>query len=102
MFIYPCSIHPWPDVHACTFHSLRSNAERLQELVPSATVVKGFNLLSAYLLETGGIQGSKEVMYRDTIQSRGVPARFSLKHFSCRFVIPFLIKKNLFYFLYQY
>ncbi|KAF0308488.1 Metalloreductase STEAP3 [Amphibalanus amphitrite] len=41
--------------------SLRSNAERLQELVPSAIVVKSFNLLSAYLLESGGIQGSKEL-----------------------------------------
>ncbi|XP_037090355.1 metalloreductase STEAP3-like [Pollicipes pollicipes] len=41
--------------------SLRSNAEHLQELVPSAVVVKAFNVVSAYLLETGGIQGSKEI-----------------------------------------
>lgn len=39
----------------------RSNAEYLQGLVPEAKVVKGFNVLSAYALENGGIQGSKEV-----------------------------------------
>ena len=40
--------------------SYRSNAEYLQELVPEARVVKGFNVLSAYALENGGLQGSKE------------------------------------------
>ncbi|KAF2366324.1 Pyrroline-5-carboxylate reductase catalytic N-terminal [Trinorchestia longiramus] len=39
----------------------RSNAEYLQGLVPEASVVKGFNVLSAYALENGGLQGSKEV-----------------------------------------
>lgn len=39
----------------------RSNAEYLQGLVPEAKVVKGFNVLSAYALENGGLQGSKEV-----------------------------------------
>ncbi|XP_043214206.1 metalloreductase STEAP3-like [Amphibalanus amphitrite] len=38
-----------------------SNAEYLQQLVPSALVVKALNILSAYSLETGGMQGSKEV-----------------------------------------
>jgi len=41
--------------------SLRSNAEYLQELVPSAVVVKALNVVSAYLLESGGIQGSREI-----------------------------------------
>ncbi|CAL4075938.1 unnamed protein product, partial [Meganyctiphanes norvegica] len=40
---------------------VRSNAEYLQGLVPAAHVVKGFNVLSAYALENGGMQGSKEV-----------------------------------------
>lgn len=39
----------------------RSNAEYLQGLIPDAKVVKGFNVLSAYALENGGLQGSKEV-----------------------------------------
>ena len=40
----------------------RSQAEYLQSLVPeSASVVKAFNVLSAYALESGGIQGSKQV-----------------------------------------
>ena len=39
----------------------RSQAEFLQNLIPKANVVKAFNVLSAYALETGGIQGSKEV-----------------------------------------
>ncbi|XP_071515118.1 metalloreductase STEAP4-like [Panulirus ornatus] len=39
----------------------RSNAEYLQGLVTEAKVVKGFNVLSAYALENGGLQGSKEV-----------------------------------------
>ena len=43
------------------FCSYRSNAEYLQGLVPDARVVKGFNVLSAYALENGGLQGSKEV-----------------------------------------
>ncbi|XP_063865230.1 metalloreductase STEAP4-like [Scylla paramamosain] len=39
----------------------RSNAEYLQGLVQDGKVVKGFNVLSAYALENGGLQGSKEV-----------------------------------------
>jgi hypothetical protein len=39
----------------------RSQAEYLQGLVPRAAVVKAFNVLSAYVLENGGLQGSKEV-----------------------------------------
>ena len=39
----------------------RSQAEYLQSLAPQSNVVKAFNVLSAYALESGGIQGSKEV-----------------------------------------
>lgn len=38
-----------------------SQAEYLASLYPEATVVKAFNVLSAYALESGGIQGSKQV-----------------------------------------
>ncbi len=41
--------------------SVLSQAEYLQTLLPKAKVVKAFNVLSAYALETGGIQGSREV-----------------------------------------
>ena len=34
-----------------------SQAEYLQSLLPKASVVKAFNVLSAYALESGGIQG---------------------------------------------
>ena len=43
------------------FISSRSHAEYLQRLLPTSAVVKAFNVLSAYVLESGGIQGSKEV-----------------------------------------
>ena len=39
----------------------RAQAEYLQSLAPQSNVVKAFNVLSAYALESGGIQGSKEV-----------------------------------------
>ncbi|XP_076060592.1 metalloreductase STEAP3-like isoform X2 [Oratosquilla oratoria] len=39
----------------------RSNAEYLQGLTRDTEVVKSFNVLSAYALENGGLQGSKEV-----------------------------------------
>lgn len=38
-----------------------SQAEYLAGLFPNSRVVKGFNVLSAYSLESGGIQGSKQV-----------------------------------------
>jgi len=41
--------------------SSQSQAEYLAELYPESTVVKGFNVLSAYALENGGLQGSKQV-----------------------------------------
>jgi len=41
--------------------SVQSQAEYLAELYPDSTVVKGFNVLSAYALENGGLQGSKQV-----------------------------------------
>jgi len=46
-----------------------SNAEYLQRLLPTSAVVKAFNVLSAYVLESGGIQGSKEVFYAGDIQA---------------------------------
>ena len=41
----------------------QSQAEYLQSLLPRSAVIKAFNVLSAYALESGGIQGSKEVFY---------------------------------------
>jgi len=38
-----------------------SQAEYLGQLFPMSRVVKAFNVLSAYALESGGIQGSKQV-----------------------------------------
>ena len=38
-----------------------SQAEYLSSLFPQSNVVKGFNVLSAYALESGGLQGSKQV-----------------------------------------
>ena len=40
---------------------LRSQAEYLQTLLPESHVVKALNVLSAYVLENGGVQGNKEV-----------------------------------------
>ena len=39
----------------------RSQAEQLARLLPESSVVKSFNVLSAYSLESGGMQGSKQV-----------------------------------------
>jgi len=38
-----------------------SQAEQLAQLLPQSKVVKSFNVLSAYSLESGGLQGSKQV-----------------------------------------
>jgi len=38
-----------------------SQAEYLAKLYPNSKVVKGFNVLSAYSLESGAVQGSKQV-----------------------------------------
>merc|ERR1719483_21377 len=38
-----------------------SQAEQLARLLPESSVVKSFNVLSAYSLESGGMQGSKQV-----------------------------------------
>merc|ERR1719400_2960861 len=46
-----------------------SQAEYLQSLLPRSAVVKAFNVLSAYALESGGIQGSKEVFYAGDVHS---------------------------------
>jgi len=46
-----------------------SQAEYLQSLLPRSAVVKAFNVLSAYALETGGLQGSKEVFYAGDVHS---------------------------------
>jgi predicted dinucleotide-binding enzyme len=42
----------------------RSQAEHLARLLPQSFVVKSFNVLSAYSLENGGLQGSNQVMER--------------------------------------
>lgn len=52
--------------------SYRSNAEYLQGLVQEAKVVKGFNVLSAYALENGGLQGSKEVSVAGRVSGKVV------------------------------
>jgi len=44
-------------------------AEYLQSILPRSAVVKAFNVLSAYALESGGIQGSKEVFYAGDVHS---------------------------------
>ena len=46
------------DSLSCT---CRSQAEQLARLLPQSSVVKAFNVLSAYSLESGGLQGSKQV-----------------------------------------
>ena len=48
-------------IYTLILFQLRSHAEYLQRLLPTSAVVKAFNVLSAYVLESGGIQGSKEV-----------------------------------------
>jgi len=45
------------EIHFC----FSSQAEYLQGLLPRSAVVKAFNVLSAYVLENGGSQGTKEV-----------------------------------------
>ncbi|XP_076602250.1 metalloreductase STEAP3 isoform X2 [Chaetodon auriga] len=40
----------------------RSNAERLAELFPKSSVVKGFNVVSAWALQTGAHDGSRQVL----------------------------------------
>lgn len=39
-----------------------SNAEKLAELFPESNVVKGFNVISAWALQTGAHDGSKQVL----------------------------------------
>merc|ERR1711997_414676 len=46
-----------------------SQTEYLQSLLPRSAVVKAFNVLSAYALESGGLQGSKEVFYAGDVHS---------------------------------
>merc|ERR1712109_361403 len=46
-----------------------SQAEYLQTLLPRSAVIKAFNVLSAYALESGGLQGSKEVLYSGDVHS---------------------------------
>ena len=40
----------------------QSQAEYLQSLLPKSHVIKAFNVLSAYALESGGLQGKKIVL----------------------------------------
>lgn len=42
----------------------QSNAERLGELFPKSRVVKGFNVISAWALQTGAHDGSRQVRWR--------------------------------------
>lgn len=44
-----------------------SNAERLAELFPESRVVKGFNVISAWALQAGAHDGSKQVSARQSI-----------------------------------
>ena len=53
----------------CSTFFLYFQAEYLQSLLPRSAVVKAFNVLSAYALESGGIQGSKEVFYAGDVHS---------------------------------
>merc|ERR1711997_503107 len=46
-----------------------SQAEYLQSILPRSAVVKAFNVLSAYALQSGGIQGSKEVFYAGDVHA---------------------------------
>ena len=39
----------------------KSQAEYLQSLLPKSPVVKAFNVLSAYALESGGLQGKEYI-----------------------------------------
>ncbi|KAM9850962.1 metalloreductase STEAP3 isoform 3-T7 [Aulostomus maculatus] len=48
--------------NASQLHSQQSNAERLAELFPKSSVVKGFNVVSAWALQTGNSDGSKQVL----------------------------------------
>lgn len=60
-FFFLVVVHVMCVTNVSTFAgSYRSNAEYLQGLAQEAKVVKGFNVLSAYALENGGLQGSKE------------------------------------------
>jgi len=69
--------------HECILflHSYRSNAEYLQGLVPEAKVVKGFNVLSAYALESGGLQGSKEVGLSDCQNIKNIKLYQNIKFY---------------------
>ena len=46
----------------------QSNAERLAELFPRSRVVKGFNVVSAWALQTGAHDGSRQVRPREGVQ----------------------------------
>jgi len=50
-----------------------SQAELLARILPASRVVKSFNVLSAYSLENGGLQGSKQVYVAgDDVRARDV------------------------------
>ncbi|XP_062287846.1 metalloreductase STEAP3-like [Scomber scombrus] len=48
--------------NATEMNSERSNAEKLAELFPESRVVKGFNVISAWALQAGAHDGSKQVL----------------------------------------
>lgn len=43
-----------------------SNAEYLNKLVPGATIVKAFNTISAWALQSGGLDANRQVKHRYT------------------------------------
>lgn len=68
----------------------RSQAEHLARLLPQSFVVKSFNVLSAYSLENGGLQSSKQVGERD-----GQPFdRISSRCFHCRHLSQGLMRSQ--------
>ncbi|XP_074551010.1 metalloreductase STEAP3 [Halichoeres trimaculatus] len=58
----------------------RSNAERLAEMFPKSSVVKGFNVVSAWALQVGAHDGSKQVL----ICSDCTSSKASVLRLACR------------------
>ena len=79
-----------------TLSCYRSQAEQLQEEIPDARVVKAFNVLSAYTLENGGIQGSKEVNCTNKTYNSVIRDRKAVKTKVCILIfMPFKVKQYL-------
>ncbi|XP_076858996.1 metalloreductase STEAP3 isoform X2 [Brachyhypopomus gauderio] len=55
-----------------------SNAERLAELFPECVVVKGFNMISAWTLQTGAQDGSRQVLLcSDSVEGKNEVAQLA-------------------------